>query len=371
MRKFLSDSRGLASRRGLASVVTTMIILVATVVLGSVVVSWSYSSFSTSQQTSSLLYRTNVNALNEKLVVENVAFNGVYTPNNISFDSSNKASVTTSPLTFSLTVANNPSRMLIVTAGSESASSATCHAATVTYSGQSLTKAAYKDIDDSGTAQCTSLWYLVNPPVGTANIVITTSGGAITDLNGGAISLYNVAQQGPEATATNSAIGNPPSITTNINTLSNNAWVVDSVGSGNAGAFTAGSGQISRYTISGTSSANSASTKLVAVAGVTSMQESQAANRLVHILASFAPSVSLSSKVLSVAMDNVGPSGITLNSIKITNSTNTVTGWSGSANILSKNSLNQNITYNWATNVPVSIQITTARGSVYTANESP
>ena len=81
------------------------------------------------------------------------------------------------------------------------------------------------------------LWYLKNPPSGLANVVITTSS-SVSQNNGGAISLYNVAQQGPEATAINFAI-NPPSssISTSINTVTNHAWVVDSAGSGMNGNF--------------------------------------------------------------------------------------------------------------------------------------
>jgi hypothetical protein len=68
MRNFLS------SRRALSTVVSGMIILVATAMLGSAVVSWSNGSFSTSKVISAALYTTNVNALNEKLVIENVYF---------------------------------------------------------------------------------------------------------------------------------------------------------------------------------------------------------------------------------------------------------------------------------------------------------
>jgi hypothetical protein len=68
MRNFLS------SRRALGSIVTGTIILVATVILGSAVVSWSNGSLSTSKSLTTALYTTNVNELTEKLVVENVWF---------------------------------------------------------------------------------------------------------------------------------------------------------------------------------------------------------------------------------------------------------------------------------------------------------
>jgi hypothetical protein len=68
MRNFLS------TRRALGSIVTGTIILVATVILGSAVVSWSNGSLSTSKSLTTALYTTNVNELTEKLVVENVWF---------------------------------------------------------------------------------------------------------------------------------------------------------------------------------------------------------------------------------------------------------------------------------------------------------
>jgi len=68
----------LSSRRALSTVVSGMIILVATAILGSAVVSWSNGSFSASKAISAALYTTNVNALNEKLVVENVWFGCTY-----------------------------------------------------------------------------------------------------------------------------------------------------------------------------------------------------------------------------------------------------------------------------------------------------
>jgi len=64
----------LSNRRALGSIVTGTIILVATVILGSAVVTWSNGSLSTSKSLTTALYTTNVNALTEKLVVENVWF---------------------------------------------------------------------------------------------------------------------------------------------------------------------------------------------------------------------------------------------------------------------------------------------------------
>jgi hypothetical protein len=368
-----------SGRRGLATIVTTMIILVATVVLGAGVVTWSYSSFKASTSVSTELYSSDINALNEKLVIENVWFGG--TPvgaSSITFGSSSSATTASQTLTFSLTVSNNLNRMLVVTASSKATGgggpSSTCRASTVTYSGQALTKSAGYDLNDSNTYQCASSWYLINPPVGTANVVITLAGSAIENI-GGAISLYNVAQQGPEATATNYLTGNPASITTNISTLTNNAWIIDSAGSGKSGAFTAGAGQTQRYTLNGAagSSAHTASTKLVAVAGLTSMTETQAANRLVHVLAAFAPynPNSLTAKYLNMTLFNAGSVGVTFNDIKINNSTNTLDVPINNQKIVPKNINSTIISYNWSNNIPLNITVSTVRGTVITTSLSP
>lgn len=197
-----------------------------------------------------------------------------------------------SPATVAFSVSSgNSNRMLVITTGGESATpaSSNCRVTAVSYGGQALTRAVERNFDDGGVAACASIWYLVNPPTG-SNTVSVSFAGSTTDLNVGAISLYNVAQTAPEATASNQATGNPTSITTNITTLTNNAWVVDAAHSGNTGTFTAGPGQTQRFSRDGSTSALTASTKLVAGAGLTSMQESQAANRLSHVLAAFAPS---------------------------------------------------------------------------------
>lgn len=63
-----------SSRKAISSIVTGMILLVATVVLGSAVVVWSNGSLSTSKYAITSLYTANVNMVTEKLVVENAWF---------------------------------------------------------------------------------------------------------------------------------------------------------------------------------------------------------------------------------------------------------------------------------------------------------
>ncbi len=62
------------SHRALSSIVTSMVLLVATVILGSAVVMWSNGNFSVSKAIATTLYATNVNKFTEQLVVENTWF---------------------------------------------------------------------------------------------------------------------------------------------------------------------------------------------------------------------------------------------------------------------------------------------------------
>lgn len=63
-----------SSHRALSSIVTGMVLLVATVILGSAVVMWSNETFSVSKSITTALYVTNVNKFTEQLVVENAWF---------------------------------------------------------------------------------------------------------------------------------------------------------------------------------------------------------------------------------------------------------------------------------------------------------
>jgi archaellum component FlaF (FlaF/FlaG flagellin family) len=64
------------SRRGLATVVTTAIMLTAVAVLGSGIVSWANTNLFGHERVLESSYSTNVNKINEYLTVENVWFGG-------------------------------------------------------------------------------------------------------------------------------------------------------------------------------------------------------------------------------------------------------------------------------------------------------
>ncbi len=210
----------------------------------------------------------------------------------ISFDAATPAAscATCNGVTFQHTVGSGGNRLLVVTVGLERDPGEDT-VFDVTYSGQDLTKIRGEIAEPGGTEAHAELWYLLNPPSGTADVVVTTSYGSgnVRDLHAGAISLEGVAQQAPEANAGNNLIGAGP-ISTNITTVSDGAWLVDAVTSGNTGYFTPNSGQTEQHDLSNTTSSHAAGTREVATAGATAEQWTHdGANRLAHAVATFAP----------------------------------------------------------------------------------
>lgn len=119
------------------------------------------------------------------------------------------------------------------------------HATSVTYNGVSLT------LIDSGTtpggAAFVSLWYLKNPATGTHTVSVQGQSGSG---NCAAISSsYTGADQTtqPDATLSNTA-GGSTSITENLTTIADNAWVIALAGIDKASNGTAGSGFTMRQT---------------------------------------------------------------------------------------------------------------------------
>jgi len=64
----------LRARKGISSVIAGAILLSATVMMGTGLVSWSHSNLTSYQASLTNTYSTNVNKLNENLVIENVWF---------------------------------------------------------------------------------------------------------------------------------------------------------------------------------------------------------------------------------------------------------------------------------------------------------
>jgi hypothetical protein len=132
----------------------------------------------------------------------------------------NTSSSARSSATFSHEVAAGDDRLLIVSVmvrGSITANS-------VTYGGTALTKAISRAAGGNGNCT-TEIWYLIAPPVGTANVVVTFSGSA----DPSAIAAVNVtgADQSSPIGATNSNVATiGTNITMSITTLNDTSLIL-------------------------------------------------------------------------------------------------------------------------------------------------
>lgn len=145
---------------------------------------------------------------------------------------------------FSHTIASGSNRILIVTVATYSANMGITVNG-VTYSGVSLTKLR-SDRSSLGSSGVTSdIWYLINPPVGTANVVVTHS--TIVQTVIGAHSYTGVDQTTPFE-ASNGNTGTTVADTTTSNTiLTANSWLIESFAYSSAINATPQTGQTVLY----------------------------------------------------------------------------------------------------------------------------
>jgi hypothetical protein len=212
---------------------------------------------------------------------------------NITYDAVSTATASWSTsASFSHTIGSGSNRILVVGVAIEDCDDYPSVTG-ITYNGQSLTHIdSGQVISGNGCGGRAELWYLLEaalPSAGGYSVVVSTSG-TFDELVAGAISLENVAQQAPEASNSNSNDA-LTAISTNITTLTDGAWLVDVVHSGNeTGDFVPNGGQTERYQQISGSSTGAGSTNEVLTAGSTSAGwTSVGANRLAHVVAAFAP----------------------------------------------------------------------------------
>src|SRR5215475_2067141 len=218
----------------------------------------------------------------------------------VTFDSASRTASTTSVslLSWSHTLGAGTDRYVVIGVACENSSSTDANITSVTFNGVLATPVPNSKIFGGGTGIIqTQLFYLPNsslPAPGTYTVRVAFQG-AIQGATAGAVSLFGVSQTAPESVATNKDTRGADSISTSITTHTNGAWVVDVVGSGNSGTFTAASGQTLRWGIAASDlesgMTGASSTTPVATAGATTIGWAHSgANRLAHSLASLAPS---------------------------------------------------------------------------------
>lgn len=220
---------------------------------------------------------------------------------NITYDrvDNNYKTYSSTSLSFDHHLGDGDNRIVIVGLAGEDESAANLQINYVNYNGIAMTHVPGSTVVLGSTMlQRTDLYYILEsdlPPAGTYNVYVKRNG-SCNETGAGAISLFNVAQQPPEAVATNTA-ASAGSISTNITTLSDNAWIVDVVGSSDAGMFRAGSeaqGMLRRWLREGgygtPKSSSAGSTMPVANPGLATITWDHAdVNDIAHSLAAFAP----------------------------------------------------------------------------------
>jgi len=214
----------------------------------------------------------------------------------IAFDAASSANdADIASLSWSHTLGSGADRLLVVGLASEDNNTGDLVVSSVTYDGVAMALIPGSSVEsNTGWRIKADLYYMLDanlPAAGTYTVAVTYSG-SISRIGAGAISLANVAQQAAEAVNT-SANAAPVSIATNVTTLTDGAWLVDVVGSGNPDSFTAtASGQVERYDEYTGGSTTAGSTKPVAAAGAATMSwdyDGGDSNRMAHSVAAFAP----------------------------------------------------------------------------------
>jgi len=217
------------------------------------------------------------------------------TAETIEFDaaSSNSSSTTSDTLSWSHTIGSGSNRTIVVAVFSEDNNADDRVISSVKYDGVNMTKVPATCVTlNYDTAE---LYYMLEADLPSSSgtyTVLVTYNGSVSDRTGGAISLKNVKQQVPEAVATNSSgCSEANSISTEINTLSSGAWIVDVVGhSDDDGSFST-STSTERW---------EENTGVITGAGSTTVAESAGSNTIswnfsggngsmLHSLAAFAP----------------------------------------------------------------------------------
>jgi hypothetical protein len=210
----------------------------------------------------------------------------------IAFDAATDGGSTNSATswTFSHTVGVGSNRLLVVSVLGDVVSGAN-DITGVTYAGQAMTLATSVQTG-SGANRKTYLYYLLNPPTGANNVVITSTTAHF--LGGNAASYTGVKQTGqPDATVSHGGSGSLSSFTTSITTVADNSWAILVENSYTANnPPTAGTG-LTRRVFDATFGANTIfdGNGAITPAGAYSMTTSRpsSVDTINHIAASFAP----------------------------------------------------------------------------------
>jgi hypothetical protein len=145
-----------------------------------------------------------------------------------------------------------------------------------------------------GWRSCNAVFYLLDPPVGIEDVTIVFAAGFDGSLAGRQASaeiLYNVEQTPPEVVAASGDELSNGSMTTDVTTSTDGAWVIDVITQGSIGAFGAiATEQVERWQAACGSAASAGSTREVPAAGPVTIGWTHAdSGPYAHSVAAFAP----------------------------------------------------------------------------------
>jgi hypothetical protein len=267
----------------------------------------------------------------------------------ISFDAASRAATTSTgrtSLTWTHTIGGGADRVLVVGVTVEDASTADANVTAVTFNGAALTPVPGSKASGGGTGIIQSqLFYALGaslPAAGTYTVAVTFQG-PVDGSSSGAVSLAGVRQAAPDLAAARADTSGADVISTSITAASAGAWIVDVVGSGNSGSFTAGAGQTERLDGAASGMTGAASTKALTAAGATTLSWTHSgANRLAQSLAALSPSTGGPPPTFALATAVSGSGSVARNPSAATYAAGTVvtltatpaagqqfTGWSG------------------------------------------
>jgi pectate lyase len=238
----------------------------------------------------------------------------------IAFDAASRAATTTTgrtTLSWSHTVGGGADRLMVVGVAIEDATTADANITSVTYNGVALTAVPNSKRSGGGTGIIqTQLFYGLSGGLGAAgaHTVVVNTQGPVDGISAGATTFTGATQAAPQPAATNVDTSGADSISTSITSTVANAWIVDVVGSGNSGSFTASGGQTERWDIAASGMTGASSTKALGAAGATTLGWSHSgANRLAHSLAQIAPSSGGGGQTFTLTTNVSGSGSVTRN----------------------------------------------------------
>ena len=223
---------------------------------------------------------------------DNVHWTDGYEPITIDAVSSTELEFYYSQVEWTHTVEDHDNRILVVVSSVEEYEYGDYGIDSITYNGVSLTKAASEVVESNGIIASSEIWYLLNPDIGAHTITVSYGSDPLRYIAVSAISFYNVAQQPPEVTNTNTA-KSTSTISTGVTTSSDGSIIIDNVACGDNRKFTPGTGQTEFYEerSNGPDAAGAGSYKILSTAGSTSMIQTASSNvnRMAHVCVAFAP----------------------------------------------------------------------------------